>query len=107
MTFPPLYDILGNLIEVVSEVEMKMRRTIEEDNASLRLSQIKEEAPFFCITNPPRHGKSLALDTIFEGVKDVLVIEITYNSSRTSPMPNFELASVQRALNCLWLRVLL
>lgn len=81
--------------------------------------QVKERSPFFCILNPPRHGRSLLLDMLFNGTyihyfptkdsinSNVLVIPITYNSSQTFFNPILELESISTLLNGIWMRVLL
>lgn len=49
--------IIGNLKEIFHSIEKYL---IEEPRGSI----CKEVLPFLCVVNPPRHGKSLLLDTV-------------------------------------------
>lgn len=65
--------IIGNLQEIVYSIEKYL---LEEPRGLIR----KEVLPFLCVLNPPRHGKSLLLDTVFINQPDVIVLSITYNT---------------------------
>jgi len=89
--------IVGNLIETKNLVETFLT---EKKEGSIR----KEIVPFLCVVNPPRHGKSLLLDSIFAGDTNILVISITYNTG--SPFhSSIEIESVNSAIHFFWLRV--
>lgn len=62
----------------------------------------KENLPFFCIVNPPRHGKSLFLDSIFKDRSDIRVVPMTYNNN--SNLTDVEMHSPRHALFNFWLR---
>lgn len=59
---------------------------VDIENILLRevnpLDDAKENIPFICVINPPRHGKSLLLNSLFhEQEEAMVVIPITYNSN--------------------------
>eukprot|EP01036_Dinobryon_divergens_P028045 gene28045-36930_t len=63
--------LMGNLQETVEDVEnLLLENRIKESGMA------KENLPFVCIVNPPRHGKSLFLDRIFKGRSDVQACSI-------------------------------
>jgi hypothetical protein len=64
----------------------------------------KEDVPFVCVINPPRHGKTLLLDTIYRNDDRVLVVTITYSTGST--FFDDEIVSVECAVRYFWLRVL-
>ena len=89
--------MIGNLQETVDEVEKLL---FCEDRIN-EIDMAKENLPFDCIINPPRHGKSLFLDSIFKKRNDVVVIPMTYNNSN---LTDIELHSTSHALFSFWLR---
>lgn len=101
LTLAPAFDdVVGNLRLVAQKIEETLVSQINSES-----DLVKENHRFVCIINPPRHGKSLLLDTIFATNDDFLVIPITYNSV-TNLIPSEELVSPQVALTYFWLRVL-
>ena len=101
LTAPPPFGYVGKLLEITKQVEASMSF---KELAEHQLA--KEQFKMKCIVSPPRHGKSLLLGTLFKGQHEILVIEITYNST-SSFDPNVEGVSASSALACLWLRVVL
>jgi hypothetical protein len=65
--------VIRNLIDIKNLIEEFL---LENKEGPIR----KEILPFLCVVNPPRHGKSLLLDSIFVGNESVMVISITYNT---------------------------
>eukprot|EP01036_Dinobryon_divergens_P028460 gene28460-37406_t len=90
--------VVGNLIETKNLVEAFLT---EKKDGPIR----KEIVPFLCVVNPPRHGKSLLLDSIFAGDTHILVISITYNTG-SSFDSSIEINSVSSAIHFFWLRVM-
>eukprot|EP01035_Chromulina_nebulosa_P033099 gene33099-44300_t len=89
--------LMGNLQETVEDVEnLLLENRIKESGMA------KENLPFVCIVNPPRHGKSLFLDRIFKGRSDVQVIPMVYNNN--SNLTDDDMHSPRRALFSFWLR---
>eukprot|EP01038_Epipyxis_sp_PR26KG_P009566 gene9566-12884_t len=100
LTHSPAFNtVVGNLQTVSSLVETNLMQRAANGSFGR-----KEDLPFICIINPPRHGKSLLLDTLFKTSDDVLVISITYNNNTS--FTSEELNSVDTALSYFWLRVL-
>jgi hypothetical protein len=98
LTYEPAYGfIIGDLNNKIEQIENHMFHQSKES--------IKEvQTPFYCLVSPPRHGKSLLLDNLFKNNQNVLVIEITYNS--TTPTLLQEVRSVDMAIRFFWIRVL-
>lgn len=90
--------LIGNLKETVNEVE----NLLFEYQRKGKTDITKENLPFFCIVNPPRHGKSLFLDSIFKDRSDIRVVPMTYNNN--SNLTDVELHSPRHALFNFWLR---
>eukprot|EP00597_Dinobryon_sp_UTEXLB2267_P000141 CAMPEP_0170057106 /NCGR_PEP_ID=MMETSP0019_2-20121128/243_1 /TAXON_ID=98059 /ORGANISM="Dinobryon sp., Strain UTEXLB2267" /LENGTH=709 /DNA_ID=CAMNT_0010261743 /DNA_START=982 /DNA_END=3108 /DNA_ORIENTATION=- len=90
--------IIGNLVETKNLVEKFL---LETKSGPIR----KEILPFLCVVNPPRHGKSLLLDSIFAGNDNILVISISYNTGPSFDS-NIEIRSVESAIHFFWLRVM-
>eukprot|EP01035_Chromulina_nebulosa_P034380 gene34380-46112_t len=90
--------VVGNLIETKKRIEEFL---LLEKEGPIR----KEIIPFLCVVNPPRHGKSLLLDSIFADNDYVLVISITYNTG-SSFDSTVEINSVECATHFFWLRVM-
>ena len=90
--------VVGNLIETKKLIEEFL---LLEKEGPIR----KEIIPFLCVVNPPRHGKSLLIDSIFADNKNFLVISITYNTG-SSFDSTVEINSVERATHFFWLRVM-
>ena len=88
--------IIGNLPALVFEVERSILLNSGQNNL------VKENLPFICIVNPPRHGKSLFLDRIFLNEKDIRVVVMTYNNN--SNIIDRETLSSRYALFYFWLR---
>ena len=100
-TTPPVFGdefIVGNLNEIVLGIEKHILESMK------RNANIKENYPFHCVINPPRHGKSLLLDRLFLNDDKVVVIGVTYNS--TSGLIEGELDNAQTAMRWFWMRVL-
>jgi len=87
--------IIGNLQDIV--------HTIEEIVENRQVTAAKEEYPFICVVNPPRHGKSLLLDRLFWNRKDICVVEMTYNCITNLTKEEFNGTSSE-ALYYFWLR---
>ena len=90
--------VVGNLLETKKLIEDFL---LQDRKGPIR----KEIIPFLCVVNPPRHGKSLLLDSIFAGNENVLVISITYNTG-TSFDSAVEINSTESATHFFWLRVM-
>ena len=90
--------LIGNLQETVNEVE----NLLFEYQRKGKTDITKENLPFFCIVNPPRHGKSLFLDSIFKDRSDIRVVPMTYNNN--SNLTDVEMHSPRHALFNFWLR---
>ena len=90
--------VVGNLLETKTLIEEFLLR---EKKEPIR----KEIIPFLCVVNPPRHGKSLLLDSIFADNDNFLVISITYNTG-SSFDSTVEINSVEHATHFFWLRVM-
>jgi hypothetical protein len=90
--------IVGNLNEIVLGIETHILESMK------RNSNIKENFPFHCVINPPRHGKSLLLDCLFLNDDKVVVIGVTYNS--TTGLIKGELDNPKTAMRWFWMRVL-
>lgn len=88
--------IIGNLEKVVKSIEQEVH------TCSSNRGNVKENYPFICVVNPPRHGKSLLLDRLFLNRNDVCVVEMTYNS--TTNLTDQEGKSSKIALYYFWLR---
>jgi hypothetical protein len=100
-TTPPVFGeeyIVGNLNQIVEKIEQHIKQSLESNH------NVKENLPFHCVINPPRHGKSLLLDRLFLNDKTVIVIGLTYNS--TTGLIDEELESPSTALKWFWIRVL-
>ena len=83
--------------ETVEDVEkLLLENRIKESGMA------KENLPFVCIVNPPRHGKSLFLDSIFKGRSEVRVIPMVSNNN--SNLTDDEMHSPRHALFSFWLR---
>jgi len=99
-TQPAFGEIIGNLKIIADSIEYFLISQNRPENP-IR----KESVPFICVINPPRHGKSLLLDTLFVKNENVLVIPISYNTG--SPIDyEKELKDVKSATRFFWLRVL-
>ena len=77
LTKRPSWSFAGNLKEVASKIENEVSQTVPQGRGT------KEHLPLIYISNPPRHGKSLLLDTLFSSHdgKDVCVLNATYNAA--------------------------
>mmetsp|Transcript_16374 Transcript_16374/g.17109 ORF Transcript_16374/g.17109 Transcript_16374/m.17109 type:complete len:203 (+) Transcript_16374:2-610(+) len=90
--------IVGNLNSIVKEIETHILNSMNKDK------NVKENYPFHCIINPPRHGKSLLIDRLFVNNEEVVVISITYNS--TTGLVKGETDNPETAIKWFWIRVL-
>ena len=90
--------IIGNLEKVVKSIE----QLVDTSSSNKGNFNVKENYPFICVVNPPRHGKSLLLDRLFLNRNDVCVIEMTYNS--TTNLTDQESKSSRISLYYFWLR---
>jgi hypothetical protein len=89
--------IVGNLKTIV--------KSIEDDIFNSMDANVKENFPFHCVINPPRHGKSLLLDRLFLGKEtEVLVIGVSYNT--TTGLVQGEIENPMTAIKWFWIRVL-
>jgi len=103
--FPLLWEVVGNIHTVVRRIENEITGETKIPIPESVPSKAREKCPFLYIRNPPRHGKSLALDLLFRDRSDVLVVSITYNSSTGTLLQ--ELGSVHSAIAGFWTRVIL
>lgn len=103
LTYPPAFEnlIVGNMNDVKDKIEETLLGLCESSLGEVR---IKDKLRFQCIINPPRHGKSLLLDILFQGNQSVLVIPISYNGDTN--FSSIEIASPRVAIAYFWLRVL-
>eukprot|EP00602_Paraphysomonas_sp_CaronLab_P012266 CAMPEP_0185042050 /NCGR_PEP_ID=MMETSP1103-20130426/42097_1 /TAXON_ID=36769 /ORGANISM="Paraphysomonas bandaiensis, Strain Caron Lab Isolate" /LENGTH=731 /DNA_ID=CAMNT_0027582045 /DNA_START=334 /DNA_END=2526 /DNA_ORIENTATION=+ len=103
LTYPPVFEnlIIGNMNDVKEKIEESLLDLCESHHGQTR---IKEKLCFRCVINPPRHGKSLLLDTLFQSNDTVLVIPISYNGDTS--FSTKEIESPQVAKSYFWLRVL-
>lgn len=90
--------IIGNLEKVVKSIE----QLVDTSSSNKGNFDVKENYPFICVVNPPRHGKSLLLDRLFLNSNDVCVVEMTYNS--TTNLTDQESKSSRISLYYFWLR---
>ena len=102
LTPPPAYGVyIGKLKKIVKQIEQNLLNSASGEGVSV----IKEYTPLHCIIAPPRHGKSLLLDTLCVNNERVLVIKITYNGG-TNFKQHIETASGFVAIRYFWLRVI-
>jgi len=90
--------IVGNLNQIVCQIETHISNSMKSGH------NYKQNCPFHCIINPPRHGKSLLLDRLFINNDEVVVIGITYNA--TTGLINGEWDNAETAIKWFWIRVL-
>lgn len=93
----PTWSFAGNLQKVASTIEECVSRTVAGIGS-------KDDRPFVYVSNPPRHGKSLLLDTLFRNNTSVCVLCVTYNAA-THIHPT-ELKSAEGALCGFFTRLL-
>lgn len=93
----PKWSFAGNLVSTARTIERKVAQTVTAGRVT------KDEMPLIYVSNPPRHGKSLLLDTLFKDGK-VCVLNATYNSG--NHVYAEEKSSAQGALRCLCHRLM-
>lgn len=82
LTTWPKWAFAGNLRELAAEVE----RIVSAEKID---KGTKDKLPFVYISNPPRHGKSLLLDTLFVSNDDVCVLNVTYSAATSNHEDEF------------------
>lgn len=107
MAVRPSWAYAGDLLELAGRIEDLVSQTAPLD----RGNGAKDDLPLVYVSNPPRHGKSLLLDSLFpdgksDGSADVCVLNATYNAGTPIDRETDLGATATCALRGLLLRLL-
>lgn len=75
LTRRPDWSFAGNLISMSNEIMNLVSYTVETGLGT------KDDLPLIYVSNPPRHGKSLLLDSLFQDDPTVCVLNATLNAA--------------------------
>jgi hypothetical protein len=103
--FPFYWEVVGNVRTVVTKLEDEITEKYRLPVPRSYKTKGRERYPFLYIRNPPRHGKSLAMNLLFRGSDEVLVVSITYNSGMG--ISDLELHDDISAKKAFWTRVMM
>jgi hypothetical protein len=94
----PKWSLAGDLNDVATKIMSDVNKMSGNEIGT------KDDRQLVYVLNPPRHGKSLLLDKLFDSDQGVCVLNVTYNAATISIAD--ELESVTGAMHAFLLRLL-